>query len=84
MNPKCHLSVLVGEAAKLQQHLELLREQHIKLQQRHAELEQKYTRTLASSGDTGPDHFVSKLVKLVADLFDKPLYRSATVLFVFV
>ena len=49
----------------------------MKLQQKHAELEQKYTRAIAASGNAGSDHFVSRLLKLVSDLFDKPLYRYA-------
>ncbi len=64
-----------GDAAKLQQHLDLLRQQYVKLQQRHAELEQKYTRAVATSGNISADHFISKLLKLVSDLYDKPLYR---------
>ncbi len=63
------------ETAKLQQHLDLLREQYVKLQGRHSDLEQKYTRILATSGTVGPDHFVSRLLKTVADLYDKSLYR---------
>ena len=64
-----------GEVTKLQQHLDLLRDQYVKLQQKHAELEQKYTSAVATSGNAGTDHFVSRLLKLVAELFDKPLYR---------
>ena len=64
-----------GEAAKLQQHLDLLREQYVKLQQRYAELEQKYTRAIATSGNVNADHFINRLLKLVSDLYDKPLYR---------
>lgn len=67
------------EVAKLQQHLDLLRDQYVKLQQKHAELEQKYTRAIAVTGNAGTDHFVSRLLKLVSDLFDKPLYRYADV-----
>ncbi len=67
--------ILADEAAKLQQHLDLLRAQYVKLQQRHAELEQKYSRVLATSGSVGPDHFVSRLLKVVSDLYDKSLYR---------
>ena len=66
---------LAGDKGKLQQHLELLREQYVKLQQRHSELEQKYTRALVTSGNVGPDHFVSRLLKVVAELYDKTLYR---------
>lgn len=63
------------EAVKLQQHLDLLREQYVKLQQRHADLEQKYARVLATSGNVSPDHFVSRLLKVVSELYDKALYR---------
>ena len=65
----------LAETAKLQQHLDLLREQYVKLQQRHSDLEQKYSRAVATSGNVGPDHFVSKLLKLVSDLYDKAMYR---------
>ena len=59
----------------VQQHLDLLREQYVKLQQRHVELEQKYSRAISTTGDAGPDHFVSKLLSLTSDLYDKSLYR---------
>ena len=65
----------IDELARLQQHLNLLREQYVKLQQRHSDLEQKYTRAIATSGDASADHFVSRLLKMVADLYDKSLYR---------
>lgn len=68
-----------NEVAKLQQHLDLLRDQYVKLQQKHAELEQKYTRAIAVTGNAGTDHFVSRLLKLVSDLFDKPLYSDLTI-----
>lgn len=64
-----------GGDSKLQQHLELLRDQYVKLQQKHSEMEQKYSRALSTSGSFSPDHFVSRLLSLVADLYDKSLYR---------
>jgi uncharacterized protein (DUF3084 family) len=64
-----------SQAAKLQQHLELLKEQYVRLQQRHADLEHKYTQAVASSGSLGPEHFVTKLVGLVTTLYEKQLYR---------
>lgn len=73
-SPTC----LTDEVAKLQQHLELLREQYVRLQQRNSELERKYTQAVSSSGDLGPEHFVTRLLALTADLFDKPLYRLVT------
>ena len=63
------------DATKLQQHLDLLREEYVKLQQKYSNLEQKHTRAIATSGNVGPDHFISKLIKLVSDLYDKSLYR---------
>lgn len=48
----------------------------MKLQQRHSDLEQKYSRVISTSGSVGPDHYVSRLLSLVADLYDKSLYRS--------
>jgi len=64
-----------GDPGSAQHHLELLREQYVKLQQRHTELEQKYSRAISTSGNVGPEHFVSKLVSLTAELYDKSLYR---------
>ena len=64
-----------GDSSKLQQHLDLLREQYVKLQQKHYDLEQKYSHAISTSGSVGPDHFVSRLLTLVADLYDKSLYR---------
>ena len=66
---------LADEVAKLQQHLQLLKEQYVRLQQRHSDLEQKYTQAVASSGSVGPHHFVTKLVGMVTGLYDKQLYR---------
>lgn len=59
----------------MQQHLELLREQYVRLQQRHGDLEQKYSQAVATSGNVSPDHFVTKIMGLVTGLYDKPLYR---------
>ena len=70
------LSSPPGEVTRLQQHLDLLRDQYVKLQQKHSDLEQKYARALAASGSVGPENFVSKLVKLVSELYNKPLFRQ--------
>lgn len=64
-----------GEVAKLQNHLSLLREEYVKLQNRLAEVEKKYQIAVAASGQGGDDNFVSRLLKTVSDLFDKELYR---------
>lgn len=61
--------------AKLQNHLSLLREEYVKLQNRLAEVERKYQIASASAGQVGDDNFVARLLKTVADLFDKELYR---------
>lgn len=64
-----------GEVAKLQNHLSLLREEYVKLQNRLAEVEKKYQIAVAASGQGGDDNFVARLLKTVSDLFDKELYR---------
>lgn len=71
---------ILAEAEKLQRHLDLLRQEYVKLQNRLAEVEQKYNvATAANSGGGGgkgeEGNFVSRLLATVADLFDKELYR---------
>ena len=69
--------VWFSDVSKLQSHLNLLREEYMRLQTRHAELEKKYQVALAAAGKVGEDNFVSRLLKTVADLFGKELYRWA-------
>lgn len=64
-----------SEIQKLQTHLRLLREEYVKLQTRFADLEKDHQVALASLGSVGEDNFVSRLLKTVADLFEKELYR---------
>lgn len=78
MNYRPSVRILVafsGEVAKLQNHLSLLREEYVKLQNRLAEVEKKYQIAVAASGQGGDDNFVARLLKTVSDLFDKELYR---------
>lgn len=67
--------VFPGEVAKLQNHLSLLREEYVKLQNRLSEVEKKYQIAVAASGQGGDDNFVARLLRTVSDLFDKELYR---------
>ena len=60
---------------KLQTHLRLLREEYVKLQTRLSTLEKEHQVVLAAGGSTDADNFVSRLLKTVADLFEKELYR---------
>jgi ankyrin repeat protein len=65
-----------GDAVKLQRHLDLLRQEYVKLQQRLAESEQKYAELAAASGQLRQDHFVSRLMRTVEELFDRKLYSD--------
>ncbi|XP_076107100.1 rabankyrin-5-like isoform X1 [Mytilus galloprovincialis] len=66
-----------GEVVKLQNHLSLLREEYVKLQNRLAQVEKKYQIAVASSGQSGSDdNFVARLLKTVAELFNKELYSD--------
>ena len=71
----------IGQVAKLERHLSLLRQEYVKLQNKHIDLEQKYSVAVATSGQTGEHEntFVSRLLKTVAELFDKDLYRYGQV-----
>ena len=72
--------------AKVKQNLDLLREQYVRLQARYNELEQKHNKLLASSGGEGGnvDGYVSRLIAMSNNLYDKPLYRCVCLCVVFV
>jgi hypothetical protein len=63
-----------SEVIKLQQHLVLLREEYVKLQQRYKILERNYN-VLNSTTKLDQDSFVCRLLKIVAELFNRELYR---------
>ena len=65
---------LLGDSTKLEQHLVLLREEYVKLQQRYKTLEKNY-QVLTSTSKIDHDSFVYRLLKTVADLFNRELYR---------
>ena len=64
-----------GEAAKAQRHLTLLRQEYVKLQQKHAELEQKYSIVASAAGHLGTDHYVTRLMHTIEELFDREHFR---------
>jgi hypothetical protein len=63
-----------NEITKLQQHLVLLREEYVKLQQRYKTLERDYN-ILNSKTHLDQNSFVYRLLKIVAELFNRELYR---------
>lgn len=67
--------------AKLQNHLHLLREEYVKLQNRAAEVEKKYQIACAAAGQISDDNFVARLLKTISELFDKELYRYMSLWF---
>nr|XP_045601096.1 rabankyrin-5-like [Procambarus clarkii] len=70
----------VNEVVKLQQHLSLLREQYVRLQERHTALEQQHAIATAGSQITeGEDSFVTRLLRFVADLYDEEKYSDMSV-----
>jgi len=73
------------EVLKLQKHLSLLREEYVKLQNKHSELERKYNlvSSIASQHNLNPhldpnDNYITRLLKTISELFDKDLYRYKT------
>ena len=68
------ISIIAGEISKLQQHLHLLREEYVKLQQRYKTLEKNYN-ILNVTTKLDQDSFVCRLLKTIADLFNRELYR---------
>eukprot|EP00106_Octopus_bimaculoides_P020139 XP_014787581.1 PREDICTED: rabankyrin-5-like [Octopus bimaculoides] len=70
------------EVTKLQNHLSLLREEYVKLQERLVDVEKKYHVAIATTGQSagGDDSFVSRLLKTVGELFNKETYSDITIL----
>ena len=64
------------ELEKSKKHLSLLREEYVKLQQKYCEIEKKYNLLNAEKGVVDDNSFVSRLVRTVAQLFDKELYSD--------
>uniref|UniRef100_A0A914VW71 BTB domain-containing protein n=1 Tax=Plectus sambesii TaxID=2011161 RepID=A0A914VW71_9BILA len=80
------------EVRKVQKHLELLREEHLQLQNRYYDLQRRYdvlsaaanTNASVSNGEHTTDKalkpsFVHKLMSTVAELYDKDLYSDITI-----
>ena len=74
----------LAQVAKLERHLSLLRQEYVKLQNRLIDVEKKYSLAVAASGQTTGEHentFVNRLLKTVAELYDKDLYRWVKLFF---
>jgi len=63
-----------NEAAKLQKHLNLLRQEYVKLQNKTLDLEQKLALASATSGNVTEDTYASQLLQMSNDLYDKETY----------
>lgn len=74
----------LAQVAKLERHLSLLRQEYVKLQNRLIDVEKKYSLAVAASGHTTGEHentFVNRLLRTVAELYDKDLYRWVKLFF---
>ncbi|CAF3694746.1 unnamed protein product [Rotaria socialis] len=67
-----------NEVSKLQQHLVLLREEYVKLQQRYKTLERNYN-VLNSTTKIDQNSFVYRLLRTVAELFNRELYSDIAI-----
>ncbi|XP_059177093.1 rabankyrin-5-like isoform X2 [Physella acuta] len=76
-----HDNMAADEVSKLQNHLSLLREEYVKLQNKLADVERRYQVAIAAGpgNGEGQDGFVSRLLKFIADLFDKEQYSDLTI-----
>lgn len=63
------------EAQKLQQHLELLKQEYAKLQVRHNDIEKKYNNIAASNGFS-EDSFASRVLNTINRLYDCETYSD--------
>lgn len=73
---------IADTSEKLESHLKLLKEEYTKLQRGYAELERKYSKAAAVSGekDLGEfSSFVSRLAMTVATLYGRKTYSDLTI-----
>ena len=69
------------EVAKLQKHLALLRQEYVKMQQKLADTERRCAVLAAQGSSQGspspsaPETFISRLLDIVADLYQQEHYR---------
>lgn len=68
------------EVQKLQKHLALLRQEYVKMQQKLVETERRCSvlaaqASLPGSASQASDSFISRLLAIVADLFQQEQYR---------
>ena len=72
----------MDEVDKLKRHLSLLRDEYVKLQTKHSDLERKYSIQVASKGgsDLDENSFIMRLLKTVSSLFDRETYSDLTIL----
>ncbi|RWS28105.1 rabankyrin-5-like isoform X2 [Leptotrombidium deliense] len=68
------------EIEKLKKHLSLLKEEYVKLQSKYSDVERRYNVLTASHGKAEEDTFVCRLLKTIANLFDKELYSDLNIL----
>lgn len=74
--PLLFLTVFTEEVAKLEKHLMLLRQEYVKLQKKLTETERKCTLLAAqSSKESASDSFISRLLAIVAELYEQEQYR---------
>lgn len=64
------------ELSKSKKHLLLLREEYVKLQNKYCDIEKKYNLLKAVKGVIDENNFVVRLMRSVANLFDKELYSD--------
>lgn len=69
----------LAEITKLQQHLSLLKEEYTKLQDKYRDVEGKYNALIANSTDN-ENNFPFRLLKIIANLYDSPIYSDIKIL----
>lgn len=73
--------VVSPDAVKLSQHLNLLREEYVKLQAYCNDLERKYALACTTGGKIDENSYVSRLLKTVNSLYNNPLYSDLKIQF---
>ncbi|KAG1657884.1 Rabankyrin-5 [Nymphon striatum] len=72
----CYYSI---DPSKLQHHLALLRQEYTKLQNEYFTLKKRYDDATAGTDKAETDSFISKLLKIIAGIFDKETFSDLKV-----